>query len=254
MSDHARVLEFVRAIDDRASTRIERFRFGTVYLCPELPNVYVRNFVWVEQPVSEEDLPQLLDEAEELQARAGFAHRRIVFADEESGSRAAALLGPSGWRVQGDRVMVFRGPVDAVPGSSRVEEVEPYALRQASAAAYREHPDVQDEETVQRLLAADDLVAQATNERCFAWLVDGAVASCCRLFSDGDTAQIENVATLPAFRTRGYAGAVVSKALEAGVDSHGLTFLLAADDDWPKGWYERLGFESLGLLRELLKT
>jgi predicted GNAT family acetyltransferase len=85
-------------------------------------------------------------------------------------------------------------------------------------------------------------------------LVDGAVVSSCRLFSDGATAQIEDVSTLPEFRKRGYSRAVVSKAIGAALESHDLVFLLAADDDWPRRWYERLGFEDAGLLRELLKT
>jgi predicted GNAT family acetyltransferase len=78
------------------------------------------------------------------------------------------------------------------------------------------------------------------------------VVSSCRLFSDGATAQIEDVATLPAYRKRGYSRAVVSRAIGAAVESHDLTFLLAADNDWPRRWYERLGFEDAGRLSELL--
>ena len=33
---------------------------------------------------------------------------------------------------------------------------------------------------------------------------------------------------------------------------HELTFLLADEDDWPKNWYERIGFERVGLMREAL--
>ena len=256
MSDRERALAFLRAIDDRASTRVEKFRFGTAYFCPELPTVWVRNFIWVEAAVQEDDLPELLREAEERHARAGLGHRRLVFADPDSGDRAAALLGPSGWRVQGDRMMVYRGRAEAItaPSEPQVEEVEHDVLRPGFVAAYREHPDVQSQETVDHLLKADRLVSQETAERCFARLVDGAVASYCRLYSDGETAQIEDVMTLPAFRKRGYAGAVVTAALRAAVASHDMTFLLAAEDDWPKHWYERLGFEGVGLLRELLRT
>jgi ribosomal protein S18 acetylase RimI-like enzyme len=244
----------LRAIDERASTCVERLSFGTAYFCPQLPTVWVRNFVWVEAAVDDMELAQVVREAEELHAGVGVRHRRIVFADEDSGSRAAALLGPSGWRVRADRLMVYRGSAAAMPDSPQVVEVAPGALRQASAVAYREHPDVQSEETVEHLLLADELLAEATTERCFAWLEGGAVTSYCRLFSDGETAQVEDVGTLSAFRQRGHARAVVSKALRAGAESHGLTFLLAADDGWPKRWYARLGFEEVGLLRELVMT
>jgi GNAT superfamily N-acetyltransferase len=260
LSDRARALAFLRAIDERASTQVERLRFGTAYLCPELPTVWARNFVWVEGAIAEGDLSELAGEAEELHARAGLAHRRLVFADPGSGGRAAASLGPAGWRVQGDRVMIYRGPAKPradllAPTSvaSRVQEVELDLLRPLSITAYSEHPDVQDPETVEHLLKAEKLVAGATSARGFAWLVDGSVASGCRLFSDGETAQIEDVATLPEFRKLGYSKAVVSRVIAAAVESHDLTFLLAADDDWPRHWYERLGFEDAGLLRELVK-
>jgi hypothetical protein len=104
VSDRARALAFLRTIDERASTRVEHLRFGTAYLCPELPTVWARNFVWAEAEIDDGELLELVSEAEDLHARAGLAHRRLVFADPGSGSRAAAALGPAGWRVQGDRV------------------------------------------------------------------------------------------------------------------------------------------------------
>jgi ribosomal protein S18 acetylase RimI-like enzyme len=253
VSDRARALAFLRTIDERASTRVEHLRFGTAYLCPELPTVWARNFVWAEAEIDDGELLELVGEAEDLHARAGLAHRRLVFADPGSGSRAAAALGPAGWRVQGDRVMIYRGFSPPKHDASPVQEVELSALRPLSIAAYSEHPDVRDPETIEHLLRAEELVAGATNARAFAVLVDGAVVSSCRLFSDGSTAQIEDVATLPEFRKRGYSRAVVSRAITAAVESHDLAFLLAADDNWPRHWYERIGFEDAGLLPELLR-
>jgi ribosomal protein S18 acetylase RimI-like enzyme len=255
VTERERALAFLRGIDERASTRIERFPFGTACLCPELPRVWSRNFVWVEAAIGEEAFPELVREAEALLAGVGLSHCRLVFVDDDSAARTAALLEPSGWRAQADSVMVYRGRTLALPDHPRVQEVEADALRAASAAISRSDPDVRGgEETVQQLLAASDLVTAATNERCFATLVDGSVASCCRLYSDGETGQIEEVGTLPEFRDGGFARAVVSNALRASVASHGLTFLLAADGDWPKRWYARLGFEEVGLLRELLRA
>jgi ribosomal protein S18 acetylase RimI-like enzyme len=253
VSDRSRALAFLRVIDERASAQVERLRSGTAYLCPQLPTVWARNFIWVDGVFDEAGLPELVSEAEELHARAGLAHRRLVFADPDSGARAAAVLEPSGWRVQGDRVMIYRGPPNTNPDVSGVQEVELEALQPLSKAAIAEHPDVQDPETVEHLLEAEQLVDAATHARAFGLLVDGTVVSSCRLFSDGETAQIEHVATLPEFRKRGYSRAVVSQAIAAAIESHDLTFLMAADDDWPRHWYERLGFEDAGRLPELLK-
>ena len=67
------------------------------------------------------------------------------------------------------------------------------------------------------------------------------------LYSDGTTAEVENVYTAPEERGRGFARALVSRAVQLGVDGgHELTFIVADDFDWPKRLYARLGFEPAG--------
>ena len=70
--------------------------------------------------------------------------------------------------------------------------------------------------------------------------------SLCEVYSDGGTAQIEDVATLEAFQNRGFARANVLAALEAARADHDLVFLVAAEDDWPKTLYKKLGFDQVG--------
>ena len=134
---------------------------------PSCPTSTVRNFVWVDRPVAEEDLPQLLDEAEALhgtrrscapQDRVRRRRKRL------SRRRAARTIGLARSGRPRDGLPRAR---DASPGPLEVEEVEPDALRQASAAAYREHPDVQDEETVQHLLTADELIGSGHERTLF---------------------------------------------------------------------------------------
>ena len=64
---------------------------------------------------------------------------------------------------------------------------------------------------------------------------------------DGATAAVDSVMTDPAARGRGYGDAVLARALglaaDAGCD---LVVLEAAADDWPRHWYARRGFETLG--------
>jgi ribosomal protein S18 acetylase RimI-like enzyme len=84
--------------------------------------------------------------------------------------------------------------------------------------------------------------------------VDGRVVSSCRLYSDGSVAQIEDVATLPTHRQRGYADAVMAKATSEASAAHDLVFLTAVDGRWVKRWYERLGFEQIGLRYEATRS
>jgi predicted GNAT family acetyltransferase len=95
---------------------------------------------------------------------------------------------------------------------------------------------------------------RVVTQRCFARLVDGRVVSSCRLYSDGSIAQIEDVSTLPDHRQRGYAAAVVAKATGEAAAAHDLVFLTAVDGRWVKSWYERLGFEQIGLRYEATRS
>ena len=51
----------------------------------------------------------------------------------------------------------------------------------------------------------------------------------------------------PQFQRAGHATAVLSKALRLAAADHGVTFLLALADDWPRRWYARMGFAPIGL-------
>ncbi len=74
------------------------------------------------------------------------------------------------------------------------------------------------------------------------------------LYSDGATAQVEDVATLPAHRGRGHATAVVLRAVaEADRAGHDFVFLIADDNDWPKHLYRRIGFDEVGRKHSFLK-
>jgi ribosomal protein S18 acetylase RimI-like enzyme len=244
-----RALAFLRRVEERASSRVETLWFGTAYLRPELPNVWSRNFVWMDIQAREEQTKPLLAEVDRVHEGIGVKHRRLVF---DAGS--AGIPAPSTWRVQDTHVMVYRDGADAPAPAESVREVDPPELRSASEAMARANPDVTGEGTVEQLLTAYEFVGAATQERCFAAMLDGTVASYCRLYSDGQTAQIEDVGTLPAYRKRGLSRAVVTTALAAATRTHELTFLLADEDDWPRHWYERLGFERAGMMREVLKT
>ena len=66
--------------------------------------------------------------------------------------------------------------------------------------------------------------------------------------------QVENVATLPEYRKRGLARALVLRAAaESQAAGNDLTFLVADADDWPQHMYEKLGFEAVGRCARFLK-
>ncbi len=76
--------------------------------------------------------------------------------------------------------------------------------------------------------------------------------SMCELYLDSDVdgvrmAMVETVGTLPAYRERGLAKAVVSAAIIAVRDWGAELITVPADaDDWPQVIYAGLGFEPVG--------
>jgi ribosomal protein S18 acetylase RimI-like enzyme len=245
-----RVLSFLRAADEGASTSVRRFPLGVAFVNEDLPRVHDRNFVLVTADAG--DTSEIDAAADRLLGGAGLAHRKVAFEWESLGEAVAAQLGDEGWECRRLAIMAYRG--GAAAPADEVSEVDRLALRPAVAALVRSEPWGADEEVVRQLSDADAALAQAVRQRCFARLVGGHVVSMCRLYSDGTTAQIEEVATLPSHRRRGHAQAVVTRAANEAAAGHDLVFLTVVDGRWVKQWYERLGFEQVGLRYEATRA
>jgi ribosomal protein S18 acetylase RimI-like enzyme len=250
-----RINAFLREVDAGASTSTQKFALGEAFFHAELPQVYDRNFLLVTHPRAE--TRPLVEAADRLQGGAGLRHRKVVFEPEDAGERVTAKLQGAGWERRRLSVMEYKGDPGALRDSGRAAEaaeVDREALLPALEALIRTEPWGSDDDVVRQLQAADAAVARAVRQRCFARLVNGEVAASCRLFSDGTIAQIEDVATVPAHRQRGYAGTVVARAALEALGDHEVVFLNAVDGRWVKRWYERLGFKQVGLRYEATKV
>jgi ribosomal protein S18 acetylase RimI-like enzyme len=250
-----RILAFLRAVDEGASTSTKRFEFGVGYFHADLPRVYDRNFLLVTEP--DVDAKALVRDADRLQGGAGLSHRKVVFETEQGAERVASLLGDAGWEQRRLVIMAHsRGAGDDSYSKrgKQASEVDRRALLPALETIIETEPWGTDPEVVRQLSGADAAIERAIEQRCFARLVGGAVVSSCRLYSDGTTAQIEDVATVPGHRQRGYAGAVVARAASEALAKHDLVFLTAVDGRWVKCWYERLGFRQIGLRHEATRS
>jgi GNAT superfamily N-acetyltransferase len=240
MSDLERASAFEDALRERAADQVVPFEFGSAFITDSLPRVWDLNLLRVEKAGA--TAQQLAAAADRVQGEAGLAHRRVAALDESLAKGFQDL----GWDRDRFLFMAYRGPSERV-GEAPVEEVEHDALLPVREAMVREAPWGKDDETVRQILAAQARVAETGRARHFAVVVDGEIASAADLFSDGRTAQVEDVITHLDHRGRGYASSVVLHAVEKALaEGHEFVFLVADADDWPKELYARLGFEPIG--------
>jgi GNAT superfamily N-acetyltransferase len=174
-------------------------------------------------------------------------------------SRASPHLGrPSRRRRAPDSGLPRRRLVGAAPPDEpdadllAVAELDEHALR-----GIREEISVEYEDSPQlraQLLFAQQIAAEELDVRYFGVRQGPRIVSGCELYSRGGVAQVEDVVTHAEFRNRGFARAVVLRAVEAARSTgHDLVFLLAEEDDWPQELYTRLGFEPVARLHAFLK-
>jgi ribosomal protein S18 acetylase RimI-like enzyme len=251
-----RIRAFLRATDEGASTSVQRLDYGVAFFHHRLPRVYDRNFLLVTDP--DPDAKALTRAVDRLLGGVGLTHRKVVFEDEAAGRRMVGQLGGGGWEYRRLAIMALRpGSAGDAARAAEASEVDRLALLPALETMIRMEPweaGDTDDDVIRQLSAADEALEGAVAQRCFARLLDGLVVSSCRLYSDGTTAQIEDVATLPGHRQRGYADAVMAKATREASAGHDLIFLTAVDGRWVKRWYERLGFEQIGLRYEATRS
>jgi ribosomal protein S18 acetylase RimI-like enzyme len=240
-----RAAAFEDALLEAAAGRIERVPLGSAFFTDSLPVVWSLNLMRVEKAGAGAE--EIAAEAERIQGGAGLEHRRVAIQDEDAGRDLEEGFIALGWRPDVFLFMVPRRETNRPVDTSGVVEIERKALRPIREAILEEWLGGFDEEIMRQIGESDRRFAEAGNARHFAVVVDGQAVSSTDLFSDGRTAQIEDVGTLPDYRGAGYASAVVTKALdEARAMDHDFIFLVADARDWPKEMYRRLGFDGVG--------
>lgn len=248
MTELERAAAFEERMRDRCVERVVETPFGPALFNDTHPTIWFVNVLRADSP-GEATAEELAAEAERVQAELG--HRRVILpvgrTDLVEGFREL------GWDPDHFLFMAYRGNAEPAD-TARTEEVEPRQIVPLREAIIREWQKDAGDKTVSDILAADMLQVEAIAPRIFGIVEDGVVVSSAQLYSNGRTAQVEEVATLPGHRGRGYAKASVTRAVEEAVaGNHEFIFLVADGDGWPKELYARLGFEELGSRFAFLK-
>jgi GNAT superfamily N-acetyltransferase len=246
VTDRERAVAFLRETYRRRVERVEAYPWGELVLTPSLPRVYDANFAIVDR--WDGDVVELRNEMDRVQDEHDFEHRKVVVLDEELATRLWPGIEQLDWPLRHRSLLMVHSRVPDRPADASIEVV---AVGEVDWAQGRRALElevyVSDPEVVRQLLDLDRRLAAAMDVRHLAARVDGEIASYAGLYLDDGVAQVEDVATLPAYRRQGLASAIVLRAVaEARRGGAELVFLMADESDSPKDLYGRLGFDPIG--------
>ncbi|MFG1968837.1 GNAT family N-acetyltransferase [Nonomuraea fuscirosea] len=201
------------------------------------------------------------------------AHRLACIDDDQLGTACVPAFAAAGYEHETNLVMVFRGPIPTTPPSAPQEAsqiafpaatpaglavVEVLGLEEVVAVSRRDWreslPEASDE-TIDALARRVEVRLRGADTVGFRGVraPDGEIAARADLYVHGGVAQIESVLTAEAYRGKGYARTLMYALLAEVADAE-LIFLVADADDWPRHFYTRLGFETVGRTHAFLRT
>lgn len=250
-----RAARFMMDVEERSYTRKEPWRLGTAFFHEQFPVKWVLNFLRLEEDDPSVSAEEVAAEADRVMGGAGLTHRMLHMIDPDAARRLQPGLEALGWR--SDRLLVMG--LASIPPVSQAEGVQVREISQdemyevAKVLAARHFP--QEAHHAEELARSREVIVKAANAISLGGIVDGRIVGSCDFYDGGDIGQIEEVDTLEEFRKRGIAKAVVTTAIAMSHEKgHELTFLVADDNDWPKDFYERLGFVPVGHIYEFRRT
>lgn len=254
VSDLERAVALIRGFARRRARRIIELPFGFVALDERFAASHDHNKVVV---TGEAEPSAILAAAETWLGGSGARHRLVSFEDAGIGARCVPSFTEAGYGHEANVIMRATGAVAASAGSPSgspappVVAVDVDGLRGADRSYWTTRLPDADPETIRQLverrvtqhLGADQVTFLAVRDE------DGIVRSHADLYVDsaGRVAQIEDLTTDPDHARRGFARAVLREAYRrSGLAGCDLVFLVADADDWPRRWYQRLGYEPIG--------
>jgi GNAT superfamily N-acetyltransferase len=238
-----RALAFMRAGMAATADVATPIEPGIVVSTPSLSVVWAVNQVRVAERLTHR---QLVDLAEEWMA--GSRYRHIAVEDQRTGPELEEAFRAAGWKVERDVVMVLSGPADRPSETGVADDAGEDEVAEIMRRWYGD--DEPSTTEIDQLLEYGRRESRALGDRLLGVRSgDGQLVAITKLRSDGRTAQVEDVYTVPEARGRGFARALISRAVDLACGAgNDLVFIVADDADWPKLLYERLGFRSAGFL------
>lgn len=241
MDEWHRAIAFMRSLDERCAEEVVPFRWGRAFVNRTLASAPDLNYLVTHGDLTAVTAEDLVQASDRIQAPTQIRFRRVNVDDQEAADRLLPGFTERGFTPE--RFCVIHREPD--------RDVDLRGVRQVDWATYRlgRRREIESWAPTLRIaeqaLRKQELTARVRDTTYFAVFEDGGPVSFCELRREGSTAQIEFVETLASYRRRGLARQVVSARRAArGVP---FVFLVADLFDWPRHFYERLGFDTVGI-------
>jgi GNAT superfamily N-acetyltransferase len=239
-SDIERIEAFQRRFDRAQATDIVELAWGFALFQRKFPLSEYHNRIVVTSAAPPADV---LAAADELLGGAGLGHRYISMGDGVDDALVPTLVA-AGYEHQVVVTMIYSGP-PIEPGAHTVSSVSLETLRPSIIRNWQaEIPDATDE-LLRQLADRTALYSLGAELTLLAVYEGNEIAAHIELYVDraGGVAQIENLVTHEQFRNRGYGDSLVRDALRRAGEAESELCTISADlDDWPRQWYQRVGF------------
>jgi GNAT superfamily N-acetyltransferase len=226
-------------------------------LTPRWPSSFATNCVVVRRDPGGDELVAWADEH---LGGAGLSHRYVsAYCDLTEPTRQALVA--AGYELTQLVEMALPLPAVVAPGAARAELVDLRETGRLHRVLWTDEwmPGIAESEVtqlVERRLdeGAGETLSWAVRDPAASHPVSGDLVASTDLCLRGWTGEIDAVATLTAFRGKGYAAALMASAIEAAT-ARGCTHVVlsALAEDWPRAWYSRLGFVEVGVAWEALR-
>ena len=250
-SDIERITAFEHRFARAQATDVVDLSWGYAVLQKEFPLSEYHNRITVTSAAPAADV---LATADEVLGGAGMGHR-YVSVDDALGEALRADFVAAGYEHETIVSLIYSGP-DVEPAAHEVRAVSLDTVRPAIIRDWRvELPDVT-EETLRQLADRTALYARGAELTRLAVFDGDEIAAHANLYVDrvDRIAQFENLVTHEDFRGRGYGDALIRDALRRGREAGSeLSFLTAELDDWPRKWYQRLGYVDAGRTHNFIR-
>jgi ribosomal protein S18 acetylase RimI-like enzyme len=239
------LIRFWRALDDRLSSVVTT-RWGALITDARFPSIWDTNYARIDRPVEGLRLREIEEALVPALERVGAGTFHVVSFFPNETREVLAELSRRGHTLSWDVVMRFEG--DAVSGDGRVivEELQAGSELWDTVEASLSLFEIADPEAVRQLRRLEVDVLSRSAKRWFGVREGGKLVSVAALVELAGTAYLDNVATFPKARDKGYASALTTHAVATALARDAEHVYLLADPDGPVAMYQRLGFREVG--------